>query len=162
MRHHSTSNGWRFMRSVDCGSRPNSSDISLPAPANFPFGDAQVISVMSFRFTFIVIVNGWQRKGAGGCGQTLRMRMDFETFWSRPVIFSFDTQTFFGIRFAPFDNVMKGGLQKTQYLVAVPEDCLLIVTHLLPICEQVWMTKLLQLSVSKPKVRTNKMIKLFR
>src|SRR6266498_357076 len=35
----STSNGWRSIRSVECGLRPSASEISLPAPANFPFGD---------------------------------------------------------------------------------------------------------------------------
>src|SRR5437660_11067356 len=33
-------------RSVDSGLRPSSSEISLPAPTNFPFGDDQVTSTI--------------------------------------------------------------------------------------------------------------------
>ncbi len=47
MRHISTSNGCRSLRSVNCGLRPNASEISFPALLNFPFGDAHVTSAMS-------------------------------------------------------------------------------------------------------------------
>jgi len=44
MRTISISKGCRSLRSVDCGLRPNASETSLPAPANFPLGDDQVSS----------------------------------------------------------------------------------------------------------------------
>src|SRR5437667_107087 len=46
MRQISTSNGWRSLRSVDSGLRPNASEISLPAPLNFPFGEDHVSSAI--------------------------------------------------------------------------------------------------------------------
>src|ERR1035441_5177901 len=52
MRQISTSKGWRSLRSVDCGLRPNSSETSLPAPTNFPLGEDQVTSAMSFVLIF--------------------------------------------------------------------------------------------------------------
>src|SRR4051794_18512374 len=51
MRQISTSNGCRSFKSVDRGFRPNSSETSLPEPANFPFGDDQLTSAMSFVLT---------------------------------------------------------------------------------------------------------------
>jgi len=53
----STSNGWRFLKSVDCGSRPNSSEISLPLPPNFPFGDNHETSSIFFVFTLRMNAN---------------------------------------------------------------------------------------------------------
>src|SRR5215208_7053281 len=54
MRHISTSNGWRSFKSVECGLRPNASEISLPAPANFPFGDDHVTSTISVVLTLCI------------------------------------------------------------------------------------------------------------
>src|SRR3569832_2063373 len=51
MRQSSTSYGWRAFRSVDAGSRPNATEISLLAPPNVPFGDDHASSTISFRFT---------------------------------------------------------------------------------------------------------------
>src|SRR5262249_40725563 len=42
----STSKGCRSLRSVDSGLRPNASEISLPAPLNFPFGEDHVSSAI--------------------------------------------------------------------------------------------------------------------
>ena len=51
----STSKGCRSFKSVESGFRPSSSEISLPAPTNFPFGDDQVTStifvVLTLRMT---------------------------------------------------------------------------------------------------------------
>src|SRR5258708_38371651 len=38
--------GCRSLRSVDSGLRPNASEISLPAPLNFPFGEDHVSSAI--------------------------------------------------------------------------------------------------------------------
>src|SRR5215470_9098536 len=46
MRKISTSKGCRSLRSVDWGLRPNASEISLPAPLNFPFGEDHVSSAI--------------------------------------------------------------------------------------------------------------------
>src|ERR1700722_1592124 len=46
----STSKGWRFIRSVEAGSRPSLIEIFLSAHPNFPLGDAQISSGMSFVF----------------------------------------------------------------------------------------------------------------
>jgi hypothetical protein len=40
---------------VDCGLRPNSSEISLPAPTNFPFGDDQVTSAIFVVLTLFMV-----------------------------------------------------------------------------------------------------------
>jgi len=58
MRQISMSNGCRSFKSVDCGLRPSSSEISLPAPANFPLGEDQVISTTSFVLTLRIIEQG--------------------------------------------------------------------------------------------------------
>jgi hypothetical protein len=46
------------LRSVDSGLRPNASEISLPAPMNFPFGEDQVSSaifvVLTLRISEVV------------------------------------------------------------------------------------------------------------
>src|SRR6202022_1724694 len=49
MRQISISNGCRSLRSVDSGLRPNATEISLLAPPNFPFGEVQDSSAISFR-----------------------------------------------------------------------------------------------------------------
>lgn len=46
----STSKGCRSIKSVDSGLRPKASEISLPAPENFPLGDDQENSSMSLVF----------------------------------------------------------------------------------------------------------------
>src|SRR2546427_10948661 len=51
MRQISTSKGCRSLRSVDWGLRPKASEISLPAPTNFPFGEVQDSSTISFVLT---------------------------------------------------------------------------------------------------------------
>ena len=71
MRQISTSKGCRSFRSVDCGLRPNASEISLPAPANFPLGEDQVSSTSSFVFilciNFHAFVNRHRRSQFWGC-----------------------------------------------------------------------------------------------
>src|SRR5260221_5432845 len=62
MRQISTSNGCRSFRSVDVGLRPNDSEICLPEPPNFPFGDDQVRSIISFVFTLFIVFDGvWDK-----------------------------------------------------------------------------------------------------
>src|SRR5438445_10864435 len=69
MRKISTSKGCRSFKSVDCGLRPSSSEISLPAPANFPLGEDQVISVILVVLTlFMVKSNALQLLGVVRCG----------------------------------------------------------------------------------------------
>src|SRR5437016_14653332 len=51
----STSKGCRSLRSVDSGLRPNASEISLPAPLNFPFGEDHVSSAIFVVFTLCII-----------------------------------------------------------------------------------------------------------
>src|SRR2546430_1537267 len=60
MRTISTSKGCRSFKSVDCGLRPNASETSLPAPANFPLGEDHVSSASRFVFIFFV---GFRRSG---------------------------------------------------------------------------------------------------
>src|SRR5438105_4553145 len=70
MRQISTSNGCRSLRSVESGLRPNSSEISLPAPTNLPLGDDHGISTMSFVLTLrIGITAPSQFAKSGGDGQ---------------------------------------------------------------------------------------------
>src|SRR5436309_4894935 len=52
MRFHSKSNGQRFAKSSDSGSRPSASEIPLNATANLPFGDCHGSSLTSLTLTF--------------------------------------------------------------------------------------------------------------
>src|SRR2546423_11936527 len=52
MRFHSKSNGQRFAKSSDSGSRPSASEIPLNATAYFPFGDCHGSSLISLTFTW--------------------------------------------------------------------------------------------------------------
>src|SRR6267378_2843929 len=54
MRFHSKSNGQRFAKSSDSGSRPSASEIPLNATANFPFGDCHGSSLISLMFTLCI------------------------------------------------------------------------------------------------------------
>lgn len=45
-----------LLQSVENGCRPSASETCLPAPMNFPFGDDQDNSGMSFMFTLRMIV----------------------------------------------------------------------------------------------------------
>src|ERR1051325_4725617 len=50
----STSKGCRSLRSVDSGLRPNASEISLPAPLYFPFGEVHVNSAIFVVLTLCI------------------------------------------------------------------------------------------------------------
>src|SRR4029077_1029755 len=51
IRFHSRSNGHRFAKSSEFGSRPSSSEISRNATAYLPFGDCHGYSLISLRLT---------------------------------------------------------------------------------------------------------------
>src|SRR5882672_812003 len=63
MRRISTSKGCRSFKSVERGLRPNASETSLPAPANFPLGEDQDSSTMLFVLT--LSINHFLTAGVG-------------------------------------------------------------------------------------------------
>src|SRR2546421_8843873 len=60
IRFHSRSNGHRFVKSSEFGSRPSSSEISRNATAYLPLGDCHGYSLISLTFTFFIF------SGSGG------------------------------------------------------------------------------------------------
>src|SRR4030095_2634515 len=68
MRMISTSKGWPCIKSVEWGLRPSASEISLPAPANFPFGEDQDSSASSLVLIFCI--------GFGGAHSAIASRDD--------------------------------------------------------------------------------------
>src|SRR3954464_4472879 len=64
MRTISTSKGWRSIRSVEVGTRPSASEISLPAPAKLPLAEDHVSSLSALELTFFMpgILPGHERE----------------------------------------------------------------------------------------------------
>src|SRR5258706_12803739 len=73
----STSKGCRSLRSVDSGLRPNASEISLPAPLNFPFGEHHVSSAIFVVLTLFIseVVNA-KRKPREAAAKDSRMQFE--------------------------------------------------------------------------------------
>src|SRR4030095_16025534 len=78
----STSKGCRSLRSVDSGLRPNASEISLPAPLNFPFGEDHVSSAIFVVLTLCTseVVQRERDKPRQGCRAK---QAELNSPWSR-------------------------------------------------------------------------------